>query len=193
MPCVVCRWLQIRKTGAPEVTLDTPTFYPKTPQKAIGMVNVRHTLYPETSYALSKVVGETMAAQFSRWSGIPFVGLRISNIMEPPDYARFASWQDDATLRKWNLWGYVDARDVAQACRLGLTAPVEGADHFIIAAADTCMSRPNADLMAEVFPNVPLREGTGDHDTLLSIDRARQILGYAPQHSWHMVAGDAGK
>ncbi|MDX1992518.1 MAG: hypothetical protein SF029_09015, partial [bacterium] len=24
-------------------TLDTPTFYPKTPQKTIGMVNVRHT------------------------------------------------------------------------------------------------------------------------------------------------------
>ena len=27
-------------------------------------------------------------------------------------------------LRKWNLWGYVDCRDVAQACRLGLTADV---------------------------------------------------------------------
>ena len=43
---------------------------------------------PESSYALSKLVGETMAAQFARRSGIGFVGLRISNIMEPADYAR---------------------------------------------------------------------------------------------------------
>ena len=43
---------------------------------------------PESSYALSKLVGETMAAQFARRSGIGFVGLRISNIMEPDDYAR---------------------------------------------------------------------------------------------------------
>jgi nucleoside-diphosphate-sugar epimerase len=73
---------------------------------------------PETSYALSKLVGETMAAQFARRSGIGFVGLRISNIMEPGDYAAFPSYWDDAQLRRWNLWGYVDARDVATAARV---------------------------------------------------------------------------
>ncbi len=44
---------------------------------------------PETSYALSKVVGEEMARQFHRWSGIPFVGLRLSNIKDPEQYAEF--------------------------------------------------------------------------------------------------------
>jgi nucleoside-diphosphate-sugar epimerase len=87
-------------------------------------------------------------------------------------------------LRKWNLWGYVDARDVAQSCRLGLEADVRGAEAFIIAAADTVMDRPNEELMAEVFPDVPLRDGTGDFDTLLSIDKARDLLGYAPGYSW---------
>ena len=81
---------------------------------------------PETSYALSKLVGETMAAQFARRTGIPFVGLRISNIMEPPDYERFPSFWDDPMLRKWNLWGYVDARDVARAARRGLEADIDG-------------------------------------------------------------------
>ena len=56
-----------------------------------------------------------MARQFNRWSGIPFVGLRFSNIMEPQDYERFPSFSADPHLRKWNLWGYVDARDVAQS------------------------------------------------------------------------------
>src|SRR3954447_9344286 len=89
---------------------------------------------PESSYALSKLVGETLAAQLNRRFGVPFVGLRISNIMEPADYARFPSWQDDPRVRKWNLWGYVDARDVATACRLAAGADTKGSGVAIVAA-----------------------------------------------------------
>ncbi|MEA2610699.1 MAG: hypothetical protein QOG32_425 [Chloroflexota bacterium] len=140
--------------------------------------------HPESSYSLSKLVGETMAVQFARRSGIGFVGLRISNIMAPDDYAQFASWQDDPTIRKWNLWSYVDARDVAQAVRLGLEAPITGAEVAIIAAADSVMTRPSAELMAEVFPTVPLRHPIEGRQTLLSIERARRVLGYQPSHRW---------
>ncbi len=140
-------------------------------------------LYPELSYALSKVLGEEMARQMNRWSGVPFVALRFSNIMEPHDYQRFPSFWGDPLIRKWNLWGYIDARDAAQSCRLGLEADTTGAEAFIIANADTCMNRPNSELMAEVFPGVPLRD-VGDYDTLLSIDKARKLLGYNPEHSW---------
>lgn len=156
-------------------------------QPAYAPIDENHPLFPESSYALSKALGEEMARQFNRWTGIPFVGLRISNIMEPDDYQKFPGYWQDARLRKWNLWGYVDARDVAQACRLGLEASVSNADHYIIAAADTCMTRPNAELMAEVFPHVPLRGDIGEHDTLLSIEKAKQILGYAPRYSWRSI------
>jgi nucleoside-diphosphate-sugar epimerase len=139
---------------------------------------------PESSYSLAKLVGETMAEQFARRSGIGFVGLRISNIMEPDDYARFPSFWEDARLRKWNLWGYVDARDVATAARLGLEAVIDGAEICIVAAADTVMTRPSADLLAEVFPSVPLRRAVKGRETLLSIDRARRLLGYEPAHRW---------
>ena len=139
---------------------------------------------PESSYALSKLVGETMARQLARRSGIGFVGLRISNIMEPGDYARFPSWQADARVRAWNMWGYVDARDVALAARLALEADVPGAEVCIVAAADTVMERPSAALMAEVFPGVPLRSQPSGRETLLSIRRARELIGYVPAHSW---------
>ena len=125
-----------------------------------------------------------MATQFSRRSGIPFVGLRISNIMEPDDYAEFPTYWADARLRRWNLWGYVDCRDVAQACRLALEAEVTGAPVCIIAAADTVMTRPSADLMAEVYPDVPLTRPVEGRETLLAIDRARTLLGYDPAHRW---------
>lgn len=153
-------------------------------QPVYAPIDEAHPLYPESSYALSKVLSEEMARQFSRWSDISFVGLRFSNIMEPEAYGRFPGFWADARLRKWNLWGYVDARDVAQSCRLGLEADIQGAEAFIIAAADTVMNRPNSELMAEVFPDVPLQDGTGDFETLLSIKKARQILGYTPQYSW---------
>jgi len=156
---------------------------------AYAPIDEQHPLYPESSYALSKVLSEEMARQYNRWTAIPFVGLRFSNIMEPQDYAAFPSYWKDARLRKWNLWGYVDARDVAQSCRLALERPVKGASSYIIAAADTVMDRPSRDLMAEVFPNVPLRGAIGKHDTLLSIQSARAALGYSPAHSWRTELG----
>jgi nucleoside-diphosphate-sugar epimerase len=150
-------------------------------------VDEDHELRPETSYALSKVLGEEMARQFSRWSGIPFLGLRFSNIMERADYQRFPSFWDDPRLRRWNLWGYVDESHVAQSVRRALEAEVAGAEAFIIAAADTVMRRPSHELMAEVFPGVPVRDGLPEHGTLLGIDKARRLLGYEPGFTWRSL------
>lgn len=146
-------------------------------------VDEKHYPLPTTTYALSKVVSETVA----QWSGVPTVALRLSNIMAPSDYQQFPSIWGDPHLRKENLWGYVDERDAGTACRLALTAPddaVTGNPSFIIAAADTVMNRPSAALLAEVFPDVPLTRSVPEYGTLLAIDRAREVLGYQPQHSW---------
>jgi nucleoside-diphosphate-sugar epimerase len=140
--------------------------------------------YPETSYALSKIVGEEMARQFSRWSGIPIIGLRFSNVMVREDYQQFPGYWDDPHLRKWNLWGYVDESHVAQSVRLALDADIAGADSFVIAAADTVMRRPSRDLMAEVFPTVTVADGLTGTETLLDIAKARRVLGYAPEFTW---------
>ena len=150
-------------------------------------VDEDHYPVPTTTYALSKVASETIAGHISQWSGIAFVALRFSNIMDPEDYRAFPAMWSDPHARKWNLWGYVDGRDVAAACRLSLTAPsadIAGNPGLIIAAADTVMNRPSAALFVEVFPGVPLTRELGEFETLLAIDRAREIIGYAPRHSW---------
>ncbi len=140
---------------------------------------------PESAYSLGKLLDETMAAQFCRWDpDLRMVGLRFSNVMYPEDYLQFPGFDADAKSRKWNLWGYIDARDGAQAVRRALEAEFKGFEAFIIANADTVMSRPNASLLAEVFPEVPHRGDIGEHTTLLSVDKARRMLGYEPQHSW---------
>ncbi len=147
-------------------------------------VDEAHFPFPTSTYALSKVASETVAEQVARWSGIPFVGLRISNIMNPGEYERFPSYWADPHARKWNAWGYVDVRDVAQACRLGLEADVTGSHNVIIAAADTVMNRPSRELLAEVFPDLPVTGEFSQFGTLLAIGRAHELLGYEPAHSW---------
>ncbi|HEX3347767.1 MAG TPA: NAD(P)-dependent oxidoreductase [Acetobacteraceae bacterium] len=157
-------------------------------------VDETQTLLPESGYALTKVLSEEMARQMHRWNpGTTLIGLRISNVKEPAEYIDFPSFSSDPTLRAWNLWSYVDARDVAQACRLGLEAAFTGADHFIIAAADTVMTIPNAELVARVFPDVPVARDLGEHETMLSIDKARRVLGYAPHHTWRTAVAGSEK
>jgi nucleoside-diphosphate-sugar epimerase len=159
-------------------------------QPAYAPIDEDHPPYPESSYALSKLLSEELARQFNRLTATPFVALRFSNIMEPEDYTRFPSFWEDANLRRWNLWGYVDARDVGRSCALALEAELDGAEHFMVAAADTVMNRPSRELMAEVYPSVPYRPTSGQHDALLSIEKARRLLGYEPRHSWrdHVAA-----
>ena len=126
-----------------------------------------------------------MPSEIVRWDPtLKIIALRFSNVMDPEDYAEFPLFDADATLRKWNLWGYIDGRDGAQAVLKALELDFRGFDRFIIAAADTVMSRSNTELVAEAFPGVPVTRDLGEHDTLLSIDKARRVLGYSPQHSW---------
>jgi nucleoside-diphosphate-sugar epimerase len=140
---------------------------------------------PESSYSLAKTLEEEMAGQFCRWDpSLKMIGLRFSNVMYPEDYAEFPSFDADPVLRKWNLWGYIDARDGAQAVRRALELDTTGQDVFVIANADTVMSTPSADLARQVFPDVELRGDVSGTQTLLSIDKARRVLGYDPQHSW---------
>jgi nucleoside-diphosphate-sugar epimerase len=162
-----------------ETTLGLP--FDEPPEYA--PVDEEHPLRPESSYALSKVLGEEMARQFHRWSGIPIVGLRFSNVMERADYAELPTFWDDPHKRKWNLWSYVDESHVAQSCRLALEADVR-VEAFVIAAGDTVTRRPSRELMAEVYPGVPVRDVDGEHGTLLGIAKARRLLGYAPEFTW---------
>ena len=140
---------------------------------------------PESVYSLVKTLEERLAWELVRWhTGLSITALRFSNVMDPEDYAAFPSFDADPLLRKWNLWGYIDARDGAQAVQRALEVGTPGFEQFIIAAADTVMSRPNTELIAEVFPGVPLAREVGEHETLLSIDKARRMLGFEPRHSW---------
>lgn len=146
---------------------------------------------PESTYSLVKRLEEQMAVEMTRWDPeLSITGLRFSNVMDEADYGKFPSFDADAMLRKWNLWGYIDGRDGAQAVARALENARPGFEAFIIANADTVMSRSSAELAAEVFPGVKVTKDLGEHETMLSIDKARRLLGFEPEHSWrnHVAA-----
>jgi nucleoside-diphosphate-sugar epimerase len=148
-------------------------------------VDEEYPVRPESTYSLVKSLEEEMAGHFCRWlPDLKMIGLRFSNVMDPEDYAKFPGFDADPTSRRWNLWGYIDGRDGAQAVRLALEHQATGVDVFVIANADTVMSRRSADLAAEVYPGVPVKRELGEHETMLSIDKARRVLGFEPQYSW---------
>ncbi len=147
-------------------------------------VDEKYAPRPESVYSLVKTLEERLATELVRWHpDLSITALRFSNVMVPEDYAEFP-FDADARTRKWNLWGYIDARDGAQAIERALDTAPAGFDTFIIAAADTVMTRSNTDLVGEVFPGVETRGDLGENTTLLSIDKARRLLGYDPRHSW---------
>lgn len=148
-------------------------------------VDEEYPARPESVYSLVKHLEETLAIELVRWDPeLSITALRFSNVMDPEDYADFPAFDTDPRARMWNLWGYIDARDGAQAVQRALATAGPGFDRFIIAAADTVMSRPNTELVAEVFPDVPVHGDLGVHDTLLSIAKARRVLGFEPRYSW---------
>jgi len=140
---------------------------------------------PESAYSLGKALDEEIALHMARWNPeLSITGMRFSNVMEPADYAEFPSFESDPTLRRWNLWSYIDARDGAQAVRLAVEQSRPGYEVFLIANADSVMSSPSMDLMAREFPDVPMLREVPGNETLMSIEKARRLLGCEPRFTW---------
>ena len=140
---------------------------------------------PESFYSLSKVLEERLASELCRWDPeLSMTGLRFSNVIDPIEYPGFEDFQDDAMKRKWNLWGYIDARDGALAVEKALEYQTPGFEPFIIASPDSVMRLTNQQLLQKVFPDVALKREISEHETLLGIAKARRLLGFDPKNSW---------
>lgn len=135
------------------------------------------------TYGLAKAAEEAIAAQLVRWQAdLSITALRFTNVVGEGDYQGFARHADPA-YRRDLVWSYVDARDGATAISLAIERAAPGFRAYNIAASDTGLSVPSRELAAGAFPGVPVRE-IGEFETLMSIDRARDELGYHPAHLW---------
>ena len=149
-----------------------------------------HPFLSHEPYALSKETDERTAEMFTRRCGMTVLAYRLHWIAGPgeasqrandPDY----SAEQDAT----NLWGYVDVRDAARAFRLGLDANVTGFAAFNITANDTLRSEPTEELLGTLLPTTEIRAPLPGNTSAWSNARARELLGFVPEHSWRDEEG----
>ncbi len=147
-------------------------------------VDEEFAVRPQSSYSLGKAVEEEMARHFTHWDPeLKMIGLRFSNVMDETDYPSFP-WDASPEAKTFNLWSYIDSRDGAQAVRKSLEAELTGFEAFVIASPDTVMDTPTIELVERFVPDIERRTAIDGTSSLLSSEKARELLGYAPEHTW---------
>ena len=145
-----------------------------------------YPINPMDSYGMSKRVNEVTAEAFQRRFGIDIYALRIGNVMEPHDYARFADFAKDPGDRRRIAFSYIDARDLGQIVDLCLKKDGLGWQVFNAANDTNSVPQPNAELLAAYFPNAPLKRPLAENESLLSNQKIKAVLGFKEQHNWRL-------
>lgn len=144
-----------------------------------------HPLLGQDPYALSKEVGERTCEMFHRRTGMQVLAYRFPWVAQPGQAAaRTREVQQDPGSWAHQLWGYINVRDAAIACRLGLEADGFGFEVFNIIASDSMSEIPTEELIKRYSSEVELRAPIPGTATGWSVDKARNLLGFESQHSW---------
>ena len=157
-------------------------------------VDEAHPLMNHDAYGLSKEVDERTAEMFCRRNGMSIAGLRfhwIGTRDEQLAHVREIRERPDLEVQVGNIWGYIDIRDAARACRMAIEAARERPFGFApmnIVAADTLADAPTADLLRAHAPEVELRAGIAGTAGGFDTGAAKRVIGWEPVYSWR----DAG-
>lgn len=148
-------------------------------------VDEEHPTVPQDSYAMSKVANEAAARSFQARTAADVYGLRINNVIEPHEYARdFPAYLDDPALRRRNIFAYIDARDLGQMVERCLQTDGLGYQVFNVANPDLSVGISNAEVRRRFYPDVPVKREMAETETFYAIDKARELLGFSPEHGW---------
>ncbi|MFI1386637.1 NAD-dependent epimerase/dehydratase family protein [Embleya sp. NPDC020886] len=156
------------------------------PQPAYLPLDTALPLRVEDPYALSKQVDEATAAMMHRRYGMTVAALRLPFLGDPDRLAGHAArLAANPALGAPEVWSYLDLRDAARACVLGLTAPaVTGAPVLFVAAPDTLMAAPTGELLAAHLPDVPRRAVFPARSVPIDLTPARRLLGFTARHPY---------
>lgn len=139
---------------------------------------------PMDSYAMSKVINEATAKAFHARTGSDIYCLRIGNVIDPVDYAKFPEYFKDPGFRRRITWSYIDARDLATASRLAVDTDGLGFEVMNVAADDVSSDLPTAELLKRFYPKVPVKKTMGEFETLLSNEKIKRLLGFKQKYNW---------
>ena len=177
-------------------------------------IDEMHPCEPHDEYGLSKLLGELTCKRYSDAYGLQTICLRINHNWyidrEGAQVAVNTGWAKGLTVEElWQkryrkpiedpegdwprpgppppcnlLWAVTDVRDAVQAFRLAVENTEIKHEVFQINADDTCSTTETPILIKRYFPQVPLKKPLEGYATLVSHDKATELLGYRPQYTW---------
>lgn len=152
---------------------------------------------PWNAYALSKLLAERTMEMFAAQKGdeVRLAAFRPCYVVAPEEWRGAPTQQghtilqrlDDPALSAPALFNYVDARDVGGFLDtlLGALDDIPNAQTFIVGAEDALARRPLAELMPVYWPQTAgLADGLTSTTPAFSIEKARRLLGWTPDHDW---------
>jgi nucleoside-diphosphate-sugar epimerase len=146
-------------------------------------IDEAHPQLPEDTYGLTKVVNEVTAAMFHRRDGTQILSYRIGNVVCPEDYPRLKARLPHPEERLRIFWSYIDSRDLATACRLGIEKDGLGCEPIIIASDDTSAKFPTKQLIKKFLPGVKeFKRPLPGRTALISNARLKTLLGWKQKH-----------
>ncbi|MBD3181937.1 NAD-dependent epimerase/dehydratase family protein [Candidatus Poribacteria bacterium] len=151
-------------------------------------IDEKHPLKPQDPYGLSKLLDEDICKSFTRRYGISTICLRFCWVWFPETYKhRQNIINNEEMLNAKRMWGYVDAKDVARACRLA--AECDGIKHeaLFISSNDTFTQEKSLELIRKYYPDVTDISDdflNNSYRTIFDISKARKLIGYNPEYSW---------
>jgi nucleoside-diphosphate-sugar epimerase len=174
------------------------TFQDAPPEVAYLPVDEDHPATPRDPYGVAKRAMEVTAAGFGRREDAPrtISTLRFPGVRSA-EYVAAMSAEDRSldALRDRHapgdnpLFDYLHVADAASAACRAVEADFAGHETFWVCAADTSVAPLTATLVGTFYPDIETRFEPSGHEGLLSIDKAREYLGWEPAHSWRDEGG----
>lgn len=158
-------------------------------------IDEEHPCNPEDTYSLSKLLGEKICEAFSRAYGINTVVLRLVGVYYPDDELSKITYKfninvpvprnEDERYIIGTTYQYVDARDVARIIELAIEAENLNPYEVFFVATDTVYAEDTQEVIAKRWPSLKeMGKNINGTDGIISIEKARKLLGYNPAYSW---------
>lgn len=164
------------------------TFAPTMRHPAYLPIDEHVPLQVEDPYALSKQVDELSADLMWKRHGMTVVALRLpflGSIADTiPDRAERVARDPGFGTAAREFWTYLETRDAARACVLGLTEPPAGCHVVSVAAPNTLAPYPTEQLLAVYHPDVPRRRAFPGRMAPFDLGRARDLLHFTAELLW---------
>ena len=141
----------------------------------------------EEAYSISKWLGEEIGQGFARrspWMSI--ASMRFNGMWDDAKFRALAAAPiTDVWERCQGFWTYLHIKDAATACAMSIESENWTGHHrFFLNADDTMADVPTMDAIAQVYPDVPIKQPLEGFRAPLSTQNTKDLLGWTPHYSW---------